>query len=275
MKSLHAIEVPHNTPVNTVIYSSSYQKRNVATCTSGGSQIYALLSSLYAGKPTKTINGDIVFPTAITGIGIGVRIDGKPFNGSMAIDHTETNLMTPDITFKLYKTGNTTSTSQTFAGDLLKLQVYSSSGMKDAGFYSLSGGPLSLTPCSLGYSGTLGIDMGTLFPGTLNVKGDTASPVSFKIPLDCDAGTRLNISFEATSTKGDGIIDLTGSTARGIGIKLMYNDTAVKFGQDTYIQTTQTGGAVNIPLTAAYTQTEDDITPGAVNAVANFTVSYE
>jgi len=275
MKNLHSIEIPHNTPVNTVVYSSSFQRRYVATCTSGGYQTYTMLASQYSGKSPKIINGDAVFPTAITGIGVAVRVDGRPLNTNILTNHTEENLQSPDITIKLYKTGNTTSPSQTFSGDLLSYQVNSSAGTKVAGYYSLSGGPLSLTPCSLGYTGTLGVDMGTLFPGTLNGKGNTASPVSFKIPLDCDAGTRLNISFDAASTKGDGIIDLSNSTARGVGIKLMYNDAAVKFGQDTYIQTTQTGGIFNIPLTAAYTQTENDITPGSVSAVANFTVSYE
>jgi type 1 fimbria pilin len=37
----------------------------------------------------------------------------------------------------------------------------------------------------------------------------------------------------------------------------------------------QAQGDFNIPLSAAYIQTEDKITPGDANAVANFTISYQ
>jgi len=140
MKNLHSIEIPHNTPVNTVVYTSSYQRRYVATCTSGGYQTIAMLATQYSGKPSKTINGDTVFPTAITGIGVAVRVDGRPLIGTILTNHTEENLQSPDITIKLYKTGNTTSPSQTFGGDLVSYQVVSSAGTKVAGYYTLGGG---------------------------------------------------------------------------------------------------------------------------------------
>lgn len=276
-KYLHTIDVPHGTPVNAVIESGSFTTNfTVGRCSGGDYQTRLHLSDTYLARTPTTINGDNVFPTDIPGIGVAMKMNGISIGKTTAwATHYETTINTPTVTYKIYKTGNVKPGSQTFSGELLRFDVKSTQGEEVGAIYRLSGGPVSLTPCSLGYQGTLGIDMGTLFPGTLTGKGSTASPVGFNIPLDCDANTRLNISFQASSTYGDGVIDLTNSSARGLGIKLMLNDAPVKFGQASYVQTTSSNGRFNIPLTAAYAQTESDISPGTVNAVANFTVTFD
>lgn len=89
------------------------------------------------------------------------------------------------------------------------------------------------------------------------------------------AQTRVNINFDAKSSQGNGIIDLTAGGAEGVGIQLKLNSTPVIFNKTLFAAQATEQGAFNIPLTAAYIQTADDIAPCSANAVANFTVTYE
>jgi len=129
--------------------------------------------------------------------------------------------------------------------------------------------------CDITGSSAISVPMGTAKKEDFTGKNSTLTPVNIKIPLQCLADTTVNISFDATSTQGNGIIDLTKGGAEGVGIQLKMNNTPVEFDKKLFVATTTQQGALDIPLTAAYIQTADDIAPGPANAVANFTVTYE
>lgn len=75
----------------------------------------------------------------------------------------------------------------------------------------------------------------------------------------------------------------SASTASGVGIQVRNGTTIIGYGPDSSAAgntnqwfVTQTGNAtVNIPLTARYVQTGNQVKPGTVKALATFTMSYQ
>lgn len=126
----------------------------------------------------------------------------------------------------------------------------------------------------------LNIDMGFAVASKFNGVGSTLNPVDFNLSLNCDAQTSVNVTLDNVTPLADaanGVLGLSsGSTAKGVGIQLLYNNAAVKFGSLINYGTTSTDGErVNIPFRAAYYQTSSAIQPGKVNATASFTMTYQ
>ena len=112
--------------------------------------------------------------------------------------------------------------------------------------------------------------------------GDTPRTIKFNIGLNqCEAGVnKVTYSLKATSQVIDqqnGVVALNaGSTAKGIGLKLM-NEA----GQPIALGTTYpfngfntSGTSFNIPLSAAYYRLAGALEAGSANASVTFTMNY-
>jgi type 1 fimbria pilin len=115
--------------------------------------------------------------------------------------------------------------------------------------------------------------------------------IPFKINLTCSGGvagstTRMYITLTDVTdpTNRSDILTLSADAqAAGVGIRIMNGSTPVRFGPDSDARNTQnqwfvteTGpGNVEIPLTAYYVRTGDNLKGGTANAMASFTMSYQ
>lgn len=62
--------------------------------------------------------------------------------------------------------------------------------------------------------------------------------------------------------------------ATGVGLQILRNGIPFELGTKTGMLNQTLVGMNEIPLSVQYYQTEEKVTPGEVNAVAQFTVSY-
>ncbi|AZD74462.1 fimbrial protein [Pseudomonas chlororaphis] len=112
------------------------------------------------------------------------------------------------------------------------------------------------------------------------VAGDTP----FTIGLTCPENIRLYATLTDGSAPGNTSDQLSlapGSTASGVGLRILRDGTPLAFGPDSSTpgNTNQwfvgmSSGSVQIPLTAQYIST-GTVTPGTVKGVATFTMSYQ
>ncbi|CAJ0697562.1 fimbrial protein [Ralstonia holmesii] len=119
----------------------------------------------------------------------------------------------------------------------------------------------------------------SLFQGA----GTTLAPVNFSIALnECPAGIS-KVSYQLVPNTqildaARSVIALDAdSTAKGVGLQLLTNagnplplKTNIQFGGYSKL-----GGNFNLPLKAAYRQTESAVGPGTANSSVTFVMSYE
>lgn len=221
-----------------------------------------------------------IFATGVQGVGMRIRINDVDL--TTATSFTEYSATTganltrynPKIEVTLFKTGTIVPGPMNL-GNLLTVAKYSGTQFVDALSYNIASGVITQSSCELTGASAIPVNMGEVKGNDFNGKGSTLKPVEIKIPLQCDAGTRVNINLDATSSQGNGIIDLAKGGAEGVGIQLKVNDTPALFNRRIFIAEATEQGAFNIPLTAAYIQTDDIIRSGNVSAIANFTITYE
>lgn len=109
--------------------------------------------------------------------------------------------------------------------------------------------------------------------------GSTSSDVPFTIPLNCIAGTRVNVTLDGTpdASGSPGVLALspssTDAVANGVGVQVLYKSAPVTFGKLIKIGSAS-GGNYTIPFIGRYYQTADKMTGGLANATATFTMTY-
>ena len=120
-------------------------------------------------------------------------------------------------------------------------------------------------------------DISTSALGSL---GATAGATPFSIGLNCPSAAAgapvyVELNYNGTASGIQGVLTPTAGTSSGVGVQLLYSNTAVTFGTPTQVGTTATG-AMTIPYTAQYYQTQAaTVTPGTLTASATFLILYE
>lgn len=112
-------------------------------------------------------------------------------------------------------------------------------------------------------------------PGTWPGDGNTRS---FSIQLNCNANTRVVLQLDGNVQNAvEGVLNVNGGngSASGVGVQLLYKNSPLMLSTPISTGTTSTEGVYSIPLQARYYQTGNDITPGAANASATFTMTYQ
>lgn len=117
--------------------------------------------------------------------------------------------------------------------------------------------------------------------------GSSARATGFTLDFQCDAAAdaRFNIA-DATElgNDSDALALMPGSTATGLGVRLLHQGTPVHLapgqvfdqGGSEFPLRNQESGQVSItlPFSAEYLQTEEQVTPGTVQAQALVTIDY-
>ena len=120
-------------------------------------------------------------------------------------------------------------------------------------------------------------DIGASALGSL---GATAGATPFSIGLNCPSAAAgapvyVEMNYNGTASGIQGVLTPTAGTSSGVGVQLIYSNTAVSFGTPTQVGTTTTG-IMSIPYTAQYYQTQSAaVTPGTLTASATFVIMYE
>ncbi|OLF53551.1 hypothetical protein BTN82_17315 [Pseudomonas chlororaphis] len=188
-----------------------------------------------------------------------------------------------DLVVELVKTGPITA-GGSLTGEL------GGSWVRDKTFQFLSyriSGSLQIKPTvpSCHYTGpsTIPVPLGSM---SMNSTSAVGPAKSFTINLACSGGTqnattRVYMTLTDVANPGNRTDLLTlapDSTAKGVGIRLMNDNTAVRFGPETDASAAwfvkQSGnGTISIPLSAHYIKT-GTLKAGSVKAMATFTISY-
>lgn len=263
-------------PVGSVLATYTYNQLNVLANSCTGDYMLNNIPNLSTFPGSLTNNS--IYKSGVEGVGIRVTIDYRQVNPLHTIQIQTGDGTTPiylsNVKVEFVKTGEIVPGKVT-TGNLASVVMEDSAGNKDVFKVNIGTVVIKQASCEITGSSAIPVPMGEAKKEDFSGKNSTLPPVDIKIPMQCYADTTVNISFDAQSSLGNGIIDLTKGGAEGVGIQLKLNSKLVEFDKKTFVTKTTQEGAFDIPLTAAYIQTADTIKPGVANAVANFTVTYE
>jgi type 1 fimbria pilin len=141
--------------------------------------------------------------------------------------------------------------------------------------------PVIVPTCSI-ITSTLSIDMGTIAVNQFsNHAGFVLNKTAKKdIIFNCIAGTSIHVTLNGTQnpdvadTSVLQLLSGSGTTATGVGLQLLYDDTPLKLNEDTTLKTAE-GTNVAATIAARYYQTLDRVTPGSANGIATLNVTYK
>lgn len=139
------------------------------------------------------------------------------------------------------------------------------------------------------------VNLGQVTTKAMAKKGDSSTAVPFTIKLTgCDLAatdvsdptksanyTKVAITFNGTTAGDDSTLALAGngagsSVAKNVGIQILQNNTALKVDGSTPAQSSElVTGSNEIPFSAAYVATGDNVTAGSANSSVSFQITYE
>ncbi|MGE9553592.1 fimbrial protein [Erwinia amylovora] len=254
------------------------------------------------GTYVMTINGRRIYSTNIAGIGYAVGVTSVNncgysgyVNGTQTGDGNANNYLacavnglfgsqpvTGQARIQFYKTAQTTGTGTVSARQVSSFILRNNQASWAYPESAISIAAFNVTTIACTVSSTaISVPMGTVekraFGGVGTWPGD-ANTRSFILPLNSNAGTRVNVQIDGNvQNASQGVLNLTGGTgsASGVGIQLLYQNAPLPLSSPVNTGTATSEGTYNIPLQARYYQTGSSITAGTANASATFTLTYQ
>ncbi|RWR01116.1 fimbrial protein [[Pantoea] beijingensis] len=254
------------------------------------------------GAYVTTINRRRIYSTNVAGVGYAVG--GTSINNcdnTVYVDGTATGDGNPDsrlmclvnglfdnqpimaqARIQFYKTAQTTGSGRVSAREVSAfiLRNDKTDWMHPESSITIAAFNVTTLACTVRNT-AISVPMGTVqkqaFDGPGTWPGDDNTR-SFVIPLDCNAGTRVNMQIDGSAQNAaQGVLNLTGGTASasGVGIQLLYNNAPLRLATPINTGSAASEGAYNVPLQARYYQFGNSITPGTANANATFTLTYQ
>ncbi|NIG42383.1 fimbrial protein [Enterobacter sp. Acro-832] len=289
------IIVQRDAPVGTVLGTINLFQRylsrgNIADCPRTG----GYLASIDVGSEFSrvTFNGQELFETGVPGIAIRV----KAINTNKMPRTTGAWCVLAATTIRWCASTSWGNASNGYnLIELVKIGKTASGVIKPGeimirGFTNgegrvfttnLTSSKITTVACSV-VNSNIQVNMNPASATDFRKNSGVAGKTDFKIDLDCDASTNVNVTIDPGSAgaenSANGILKLDnagGQTASGIGLQILSQGVPVQFGQMKRIGTTNAEGAFSVPLQAQYIQTAADITAGKANASATFTMTYQ
>jgi type 1 fimbria pilin len=284
------ITVPVNTPVNTVLWTSTEVTPVPAPeydCY--GTVKYGLVNNVGQNPAGNTK----YFPTGVTGLSYVITHGGATLNswpnssenvGGECIFNTcfggETITFSVTSTLQLVATGTIANGSTLQAGTLAYWQWTGfNSATPQTEAFILGNQVQFVTPSCSVTTNPVNVTLPTLMTTSFSGTGSTAGAVAFNIGLNCPSSASgltlsVQLDYNGTASGIKGVLLPTTNTSKGIGVQLLNgSNQAVTFGTPAKIGKTTTG-QMTIPYSAQYYQT-GAITPGPLTASATFTLSYQ
>ncbi|CAG2145607.1 putative major fimbrial protein SthE [Ralstonia mannitolilytica] len=297
-----AMSVQRDLPVGSVIAEVVSDVKSTFRCTNSEPRLSFQETGVKAfGTYVGDFDGKRVYSTNIEGIGYAVA--GTPISQCAGktywVDGIETTNvdhnvyckvngmfgvqpMTAKAVVRFYKTAATTGTGTITARQVgsFILKNDKSTWFTPEAKISISAFDVSSVSCTLG-STAINVKMGDVPVGAFKGVGtwpDSARTKAFDIPLTCSQGASINLKLDGTAydtTKGMLKLDEATNPAKGVAIQLLYDNQPVELAKSFKWQTASEDGTYAIPLKARYVQTDSNITPGAANGSATFTLTYQ
>ncbi|WP_082814919.1 fimbrial protein [Collimonas fungivorans] len=267
-------DLPVGSTISSIITPLVAGTQEYLSCTGAST----LLNSAYTNGWVP-VSG--IAPTNVAGVGIRITFVNQttprvvPFE--LATIAGTFSLINANWTVELIKTGPVSAGQITlgrYAGFAVKSNYWIT--YINAG----SGGQIVPVSCSVS-NAAISVPLGDVNLNRFTGPGATVeTPGSnFNVALDCDAGTRVNITLDGTHDSSGiaGVLALSpsaGTTAQGAGVQLVHGGTPVALGVPIATGTAAAAGTYNIPLVARYYQTAATVNPGVANSAATFTMTY-
>lgn len=286
------IIIQRDAPIGTVLGSINLWQRylshgNVADCPRTGGYYPSI--DVGAEYTRVMFNGEELFQTGINGLAIRVRAmnnNRMPRTSGSWCNAADTTYRWcarfswgyQSNSIELVKIGKTESGSIK-SGEILIRGFTNGEGRVFT--TNLTSSKVTTVACSV-VNSNIQVNMNPASATDFRKNSGIAGKTDFKIDLDCDASTNVNVTIDPGSAgaenSANGILKLDnagGQTASGIGLQILSQGVPVQFGQMKRIGTTSAEGAFSVPLQAQYIQTAADITAGKANASATFTMTYQ
>ena len=274
------IVVQRDAPVGTVLLdrdlTSAQYNRALLSCTGTGNGQSSAITRTTAvpGMPG-------YYATNVAGV--GVRVDyptglaDRQFTNPATRWAFTTGFYIPGpFRFRLVKTGPITSGTLTTGRLFNWTAPLTGGGTLSVGRGDITGGGVTQIACQP-VSTAFTVPMNRTTTMDIHRVGTTAGETSFFIAMMCDAGTRLSVALDGTRVgpPENGTVALTpASTARGVGLQLLYNSNPVPLGQTFSAGITSTGGREQVNFRARYIQTGPIAQAGSANATVSYTFTY-
>lgn len=255
------------------------------------------------GTYVTSINGRRVYSTNVPGVGYAVGLtmlnicnSTAYVNGTLTGDGNVNNKilcsvngliggganLTAQARIQFYKTAESTGSGTVSASKVgaFILRNDQTNWVMPESVINMAAFNVNSIACTVTNS-AISVPMGTVqknaFAGPGTWPGD-ANTRNFSIPLDCNAGTLVNLQIDGNAQNAaQGVLNLNESSgsASGVGIQLLRNNSPLPLSTTINTGMTTSEGANSIPLQARYYQTGSNITPGTANASATFTLTYQ
>lgn len=268
---MRKVQVSPSAPVGTVLLNEDIPMDDVVfTCHSP--------KSLYTAKGAFTDKNDAVanaYNTGVPGVGIIFEItESDLLQGFLPIDRSHPVGVVARIkalSYSLVKTGDIESGVVTGMGHSL--------GVDARRIFNIYVDPQTIVASGCEVTRTsIPVKMPSAHRSHFTGIGYKTDPVAFSIPLNCHRNTRVKFKIDATADPSGlpGVMKLTSGTniAKGVGIQISQNDVAVKFGVETAATGIGSGEKIDVPFTARYIQTLEEVEGGRANGRATFTMTY-
>ncbi|WP_455844911.1 fimbrial protein [Pantoea agglomerans] len=299
-----AIVIQRDLPVGSLIggpVASAVVNSFLCTNTPAPALTYQQVGVKGTGSYVMSIAGRRIYSTNIAGIGFAIGSTSvNNCNNQEWVDGTATgdgNLnnrllcwaagilasqpVQQQAWLQFYKTGPTGSGVVT-AQQVGSFILYNNQNAWQNPEAAIAIGAFNVTTLACSVSNTaIAVNMGSVdkraFSGTGSSPADSFTR-SFNIPLNCNAGTRINVRIDGNAQNASqGVLNLTAGSnmATGIGVQLLYNNAPAQLGATIVAGTSASAGSYNIPMKARYYQTAATTTAGMANSSATFTLTYQ
>ncbi|MFJ9991368.1 fimbrial protein [Pseudomonas putida] len=282
--NLGSITVQRDTPVGATLFTSTYMTGRASTdvfarCTTAATGTWLLANGIAAGVYPN------VYRTNVPGVGIRIHAGTDPSDPHYYVNPGRADsISTPSswaggwgnaFVVSLIKTGPIT------AGDIGPfLATFSLTDLGAVLSLNISGGIIRVPTCTIN-TPDVTVPMGEHLASQFNAVGRFTADRPVPITLGCGQGVRINalVSADAdTTTTQPGSIRLNGGTGTASGVAVQLRDrngAGVNLNQKFLVDTTTIDGQYDFRWTARYLQTQATVTPGAANASATLTLTYE
>lgn len=279
------IIVQRDTPVGTPVATAQVEADINFSCE--GDQLYDYHEVIYTPL---SYYGNNVYDIGVEGYGIRISenspsgelhhyfpitISGWSGGGSGGAGTNQTNL----YKFEIIKTSEKKTSGNIRTGIIAYTSMTSQFYI---GKFSIAGGSVTTIGC------TVSTPSLTFIFGNIETSdfGTTIGFIPRKyithyITLSCDAGVNVSATLSATQNpdlSNNSVIALTNQgksgTASGVGVQLIYNDSALKIGEKIPL-IASSGTQEQLPITAQYYQTRSSVSAGTANALATLMLTYQ
>ncbi len=286
--ALGPVVVPANAPAGSLLverrFPISHKGIVIIQCDKNGGGSWQ--SSVLMGELVGGTNR--IYRTNIPGIGIrlgfrdwdSVPPDHFPFSHPISTSMTSTS-KNWTISVELFKTERDTGNGALRDG--LYATLYASSDPQKALQVMVSGRATTIVTPSCTAAPTPPVQMGKVWKNLFSSVGSTAAEQRFNIRLNCRAAKpELNAVYLRMDAKPDasgapGVIALSpdANAATGVGIQILDKERQpVTYGQGALVGMSK-DGVYDVPFHARYYQTASQVTAGAANGTATFTLEYK